>query len=71
MEKKYFVNKCGMVLFLMFFSLSSVLFSTSGCSDSDSSSSKTQTLVAGSAWSDDDGARAIASVTSTGYLWNL
>jgi len=61
MEKEYFVRKCGMVLFLMFFSLSSVLFSTSGCSDSDSSSSKT--LVAGSVWSDDNGSGAIATVT--------
>ncbi|MEA2014313.1 MAG: hypothetical protein U9N38_03290 [Thermodesulfobacteriota bacterium] len=61
MEKECFVSKCGMVLFLMFFSLSSVLFSTSGCSDSDSSYSKT--LVAGGVWSDDDGSGAIALVT--------
>ena len=63
MEKEYFFGKCGMVLFLMFFFLSSVLFSTSGCSDSDSSSSKPQTLVAGSVWSDDDGSGAMALVT--------
>lgn len=63
MEKEYFVSKCGIVLFLIFFFLSSVLFSTSGCSDSDSSSSKPQTLVAGGVWSDDDGSGAIALVT--------